>query len=287
VTQDLRQFGRLSNLQACKLQHEGDHAGAWTWLRASLRSGRHSGMNGFIIEGLVGNAIYGMTSSQAMKWAENPKVDARLLRQALDDVLAMERLDRSPSHMVRSEYFGTLNSLRDFETSERMLIMAGQDQPSWRARISSRLERFAGVLTHEPERSRRVSRLILANWLSACDLPQAERKKRSVTFGKLTLYEPAPGETTPLPPAELARWYETTRYSKAFLSDWKTVENNALLRDERNRAALIVCLATELYKREKGKEPARVEDLVGPYLKSIPDGYAAPADDPTAKGMPR
>ena len=84
---------------------------------------------------------------------------------------------------------------------------------------------------------------------------------------------------------ELARWFETTRYAKELLSPWKNVENNALAREEAGRPDLIVHLAEQLYKREKGHEPTRVEDLVGPYLKAIPPGYVAPTSEPQPKGV--
>ena len=38
------------------------------------------------------------------------------------------------------------------------------------------------------------------------------------------------------------------------------------------RAVLIVKLAAELYRRERGKPPISVESLLGSYLKELPDG---------------
>ncbi len=39
------------------------------------------------------------------------------------------------------------------------------------------------LLRREPERSRRVVRLLTANLLSACDLPAEERARRAIVVG--------------------------------------------------------------------------------------------------------
>jgi hypothetical protein len=285
VTQESRNFARRMNLQAFKLQHEGDLTGSWTWLRANLRTGRHIGMNGFVIERLVGNAIFATASMQVKLWADDPRVDAKMLRVAMDDVLALDALDRSPSQMARAEYFSAMTAFRDQETSERMLPFATPAPPqTWKQKMSDRISRLIASFRHEPERSRRVTRLIIANLLAACDLAPDERKQRIRQFGKLTLYAPAEGAPTTISPEALARWNETTRYARVFQSDWMNVEKNALARDETSRASLLVHLAEQLYKREKGHEPKSVDELIGPYLKTLPHGYVAPTDVPQTQG---
>jgi hypothetical protein len=285
VTQEARQFARRMNLQALKLQHEGDLVGSWSWIRANLHTSQHIGMNGFLIERLVGIAIFTTASQQAKVWADDPRVEAKMLRRALDDMLALEAFDRSPSQVVRAEYFSAMSAYRDQATSERRLPLAAPDPQAPKWKLAGPTARLFATLRHEPERSRRVHRLITANLLSGCDLPTVERKQRIRQFGKLTLYAPAPGDSSSMPPEELARWFETTRYAKEFLSPWKNVENNALAREEAGRPELIVHLAEKLYKREKGHEPARIEDLVGPYLKAIPQGYIAPTAERQSKGV--
>ena len=52
---------------------------------------------------------------------------------------------------------------------------------------------------------------------------------------------------------------------------------------EKNRsiqAALVVYLAEQLYTRENGHPPDSPQQLVGPYLKALPEGFVMPADDP-------
>ncbi len=280
VVQRLRSFSRLATFRARRLELDGDYGEAWDWHRAHLRCGLLTGQNGFVIERLVGIAIYASASAQAIHWADEARVDATLLRRALDDTLAMEAIGPAYSSTVRYEYYTVVNSLAE----PRLLATALSDLTPAPRRTSltpwkDRLMKLYAIALREPERSRRVARLILANWLSACDLPTAERASRAVEFGQLTLYRPAPDELSPLPPEELARWYESTIYAKVFFPIWKNIEA-ARTRGERTRAALIVHLAEQLYRCERGKEPSSPQELVGPYLKALPVGYVLPSDDP-------
>jgi hypothetical protein len=270
VTWAVRNLVRLANLRAFQLQQEGNNTEAWTWLRAGLRSSYHLRMNGLLSEAATGTNAFQETAEQTLIWADDPKVDVRLLRVALDDVLAMHSLESVPSGSVRTQYFALMAALHNRRTAENMLGDFG-----WRF-DHDRGEAIA-AFRHEPERSRRVCRLIIANWLSACDLPAAEREHRVVYFGSLVLYAPAPGETPVISPEELARWCETTRYAKWFFSvpGWNP-EYKLAGSKEITRADLIIHLAKQIYKREKGREPSSVQELVGPYLKAIPAGYTTP-----------
>ncbi len=287
VVQRLRSFSRLATFRAKRLALDGDYSSAWEWHRAHLRCGLLMGENGFMIERLVGVAIYTSAASQAMAWADDPKVDARLLRGALEDTLEMETIAPIYSSAVRHEYYALMNTLND----SRLLAAVASDatpigRRTWLTPWMERLTTLYAMVRREPERSRRVGRLVTANWLSGCDLPPAERASRFIEFGQLALYHPGPGESSPLPPGELARWYESTIYAKVFFPMWKKIEA-ARSREERTRAALIVHLAGQLYRREHGKEPASPQDLVGPYLKTLPDRYVPLSDEPKTQAPPR
>ena len=287
VTQRLRSFTRLASLRAMRLRLDGDYPEAWGWHRAHLRSGLLTGQNGFMIERIVGITIYAGASADAIRWADAPKVDAAQLRRALDDLIAMEGIVPVCSSNVRYEYYAMMNTLAESRLLATALTeLTPVGRRTWLTPWTERLMTLYAIARREPERSRRVGRLILANWLSGCDLPAAERASRSVQFGQLTLYRPAPGEPSPLPPEELARWSESTIYAKAFFPVWRNLES-ARSRDERTRAALIVHLAEQLYRRERGKEPASPRDLVGPYLKALPAAYVTTSDDPKTQAPPR
>ena len=59
--------------------------------------------------------------------------------------------------------------------------------------------------------------------------------------------------------------------------------DGVLAREPTHRAALLVKLATELFRREHRQPPATVGALLGPYLKVLPEGTQRddriPADD--------
>jgi hypothetical protein len=287
VTQRLRSFSHLARLKAMRLRLDGDLAGAWRWILADLRCGMLSGQNGCFIERLVGINIYGGATAEAMQWADDPKLDVGTLRRALDDVLEIEAIAPSYATILRQEYFAIRNSLDDPEILARALRRENAPARwSWQASVDERLSRTWALIRREPERSRRVVRLILANWLSACDEPDEARQARAVQFGKLVLFRPAPGESAPIEPAELARWFETTVYARRIFHQWLNLAT-AKSNDERARATLIIHLAGKLYAKEHGKEPASPEDLVGPYLKALPAGYPRIAPNPKPPGSSR
>ena len=54
--------------------------------------------------------------------------------------------------------------------------------------------------------------------------------------------------------------------------------NGGLARERRRRSALLVKLAAELFRRERGKPPVKAGELLGSYLKELPEGIKD--DDP-------
>lgn len=47
-------------------------------------------------------------------------------------------------------------------------------------------------------------------------------------------------------------------------------------REQRARASILLELARQLYRRERGAAPTSDRDLVGPYLDRLPDGAVNP-----------
>ena len=65
------------------------------------------------------------------------------------------------------------------------------------------------------------------------------------------------------------------------LAPWEL--NGELARERRRRSALIVRLAAELYRRERGQLPPAAGALLGIHLKELPEGIAA--NDPIPAGL--
>ena len=51
--------------------------------------------------------------------------------------------------------------------------------------------------------------------------------------------------------------------------------DRAVAADRLSMANLIVAVASKLWKKERGQDPPRAEDLVGPYLKALPEAYTS------------
>jgi hypothetical protein len=302
VIQGMRSFARLAVLEGTRLEAEGDLNGALDWYLAVLRSSRHCGKRGVAIERLVGIAIGAMVSTRLSTWAVDPKVDATMLRKALDAVIQADSMTPKDSDSFKCEYISFVNTIADpaYEDPAKLTGLAG-GKPTWSWSTSglgqacSRAERS---LKKEPERSRRVYRLIMANWLAYCDRPTSKRPPFA-TFASPTgsqpivptmgfqLFDPepdAPGSLKALAPDQLAQWFHSTVYAEIFSPNFGGI-NKALNRDRATFAHLLILLANETYKKEKGEYPKKVEELVGPYLKALPEGYV-PIDDGLAEKPP-
>ena len=292
VIQGMRSFGRLAILEATRLEAEGDLKAALDWYLAVLRSSRHCGRRGVPIERLVGIALGAVASPRILTLAVNPDVDAEMLRRALDVVIEADAMTAPPSDAFKCEYIAFLNTIADpaFEDPAKLI---GNPPWAWTTGPGKAYFRAERSLKREPERSRRVYRLIMANWLAYCDRPRSARPSFAnlappkgptpVATPGFELFVPeatASGSVKALPPDELARWFHSTLYAEIISPNFGAMDK-AFRRDRAAFANLLITLANELYKKEKGDYPAKAEALVGPYLKALPEGYV-PIDD--AKG---
>jgi hypothetical protein len=146
----------------------------------------------------------------------------------------------------------------------------------------------------EPERSRRILRLLCANSLAHVETREPRPRKPAVLVllrGMKTVSMPlypvspdAPAGARALTPREVASWLLTTRDAKLQLL---SVNNRGeiwppnRLVGRRAHRELVILLATEIYRRERGALPATEEALVGTYLKSLPDDGSADLADET------
>src|SRR5262249_15128778 len=117
-------------------------------------------------------------------------------------------------------------------------------------------------------------RLAVANWLAFYDLPPDRRPKPapdlSGSFDFYAFGPEAPANARALSPEALDRWLET---SPEAMSALRELDRLRTLRDQDLAAhrALLVLLATELYRRDHGKDPPSPKALIGPYLQNLPD----------------
>jgi hypothetical protein len=303
VVQDLRMLGWLAALEGTRLEDKGAMAEAWNWYKAILRSSRHVGRHGVVIERMVGAAIFDGSSRRITHWAADPRVDAALLRQALADALEADTLTPPMSESMKLEYVSCLRDLAELRVMVADIPLPGGENgllekvaASMGARLQ--LQRARLKMTNDIERSRRVVRLLFANWLPQLDKPAAERAPLAIQK-PIVIYandRHAPPSARAVAPEDLEAAIGQTLFAQQFLrptngfpqgsgpwSGWAWEGDSILAREPRRRAVLIVKLAAELYRREQGKPPANAAALLGSCLKTLPEGFKE--NDPIPAGI--
>jgi hypothetical protein len=291
VTSALVSFDRLALLEASRLEEQGDTAGAWGWYRAALRSTYHLGFRGTIPLRIMAQHLHSELRKRSGSWAADPRTTPALIRRALDDVLACGAFTPSESHTLKAEYLDLDRILNNRSNPGQELFVAklraSVNSPAYQldpehARTIADAWR---VWRREPERSRRLLRLAIANWLAYYDLPPSRRPAPDTSVsGPHDFYAfgpEAPAKAGTLSPATLDRWLNTTADAQELLRRWDLRAFRA--RERANHRALVVLLASELYRRERGTDPPSDEALVGPYLKELPDDGLGDARDASSQ----
>ncbi len=291
----------LALLAGSRAEAQSEMAAAWGWYRAALRANRHIGMHSTVLRWRVVQRWDRQLRDRLASWAADPRTSPALIRQALDDAVACELLGVSESYMLRAEYLDLDRMLDDPKGP------GAQTPPAWWMRFASRpsVRPLLGILTpselepasdlwrawrREPERSRRVIRLVLANWLAYFDLPPKDRPKLdpNVTSAfDFYLFGPeAPAEARVLSPEALGQWLDSTHDAQVLL---RILDLNKLRINEcANRRDLLILLGAQLYRRDHGTDPPTPEALVGRYLKSLPAEFPGDERDNAipSDGMP-
>ena len=280
IPQRVRFLARLSALESSRLESLGDYRGSWIWHRAALRASQHLGRHGTLIERLMGVNTHNHAATRITAWAKQPQVDAAMLRQALEDVHAAGAMASSQSELVKCEYLTFIQTMERPDLLKALIEGLETPEGSWR-RQRVALHHVEAFLKREPERSRRLLRLVVANWLPYCDRPKSARPPRLGTHQAVYITDSmAPDELRPLTAESLNSWIESSLFLRALLPAFKSTFT-ATDSERARQATLVIDVASELYRREHGEPPESPEALVGPYLKSLPDGYV-----PTEKPSP-
>jgi hypothetical protein len=145
-------------------------------------------------------------------------------------------------------------------------------------------------LLREPERSRRAIRLLFANWLAQAEEPEWQRRKPAVlaTYrdaeqtDQVPLYPvgpEAPAGARVFSPRELASWIVSAYDMK--MIEMSKFGPSVRRREQAGYRELVIALATEIYRRERGAPPPTEGALVGTYLQGLPDDGSADLADKT------
>jgi hypothetical protein len=272
-----RRFVRMALMEAARHEASGDMAGAWRWYRFALRGSRLVGHNATAVGMLIGAAEYSMAQARIAVWYADPRVDARLLRRALDDVLAINAMSAPYSETLKVEYLIAERGIQN----PQWLISSLADNPlgvhdavdlkAWHNYVPT-YWRARWFLGNEPECSRRLAKLAFANWLAECDkLPSERARLVGVVQNTRMFYDIEPPRGAP-EPAALAARVEANLHASSILPAYPGVATG-YDRDRAQRASLVMSLADALYTKQFGKPPGSPEYLIGPCLKSFPEGY--------------
>jgi hypothetical protein len=278
LLQALRSFHILSLLEASRLEQQGDMAGAWDWYRAGLRATYQTGLRAPSFSRVLANRWQNQLRDRLAAWCVDRRTTPALVRQALDEVIACGALVPSETYTLKADFAEMEEVLNDPRHPYR------GTPPPWTTSIASvelglSSEQLQAIQDpwrfwrRETERSRRVIRLAVANWLAYHDLPPERRPEPdpniSSPFEFYAFGPEAPANARALSPEALDRWLETTTDARAMLRDWNS--RAIRVKEQSSHRALVLLLASELYRRERGADPPSDEALVGPYLKSLPD----------------
>ena len=302
----------LTRVEGRRRQESGDTAGAWECYRAVLRMTTHVRRRGSLTQryDLNRGNRWLQQLQRLTTWAADPRTTIPQLDGALKEVLKNEPRTEWDSFALKYGYLAIMRSLEQpvhtfvqedvgWEYTYRL------DDMQLSEGMVGHLDAAHRFLLREPERSRRVlRRLLCANWLAQVATVELRQRKPAVwasfplrlstnpiTNGttRVPLYPVArlaPAGARSLPPQELASWLLTTNDAK--LRMLVADSNNSLpyspllsfapldyLRDRTAHRALVIMLATEIFRRERGAPPPTEDALVGSYLQGLPDDGSA------------
>jgi hypothetical protein len=292
VIQEVAPLASLAGLEGSRHEHEGAMDQAWNWYRAMLRSSRHFGMHGVLVERMIGAGQHKGAARHIMRWAADPRVDANLLRKALDDTLIADAMTPRMSETLKLEYLMYLRDLEEMRVMVQDIPMPGGrfgvlEQMVAATGAKAPIQRFCLRASNDVERSRRATRLLFANWLAQVDKPETDRapiaiSKPTLIYATDPTAPPAARAVDPeilnlaIDHAALAHEmfrpaaFSSVNGTPMSRAPWEG--DGSLAQETRNRAALIVKLAAELFRREHNKPPATAGALVGTYLEVLPEG---------------
>jgi hypothetical protein len=285
-------FHVLALLEASRLEERGDMAGAWGWYRAELRTIHHLARRASFADRSMRWVWHDRLRERVSTWAADLRTTPAVLRRALDDAVACESIAPSDSDSLKSEYLhniqrwiddGPQDFARQVNTRKWNALFGATDRYLSPDQMQTIYDLWR-LWRREPERRRRVIRLAVANWLAYYDLPAGSRPvpdlKVTGPYDFFAFGPEAPARARALSPEALNRWLESSPEARQKLDDWMgrrafRMSGNWIgklrAREKANHKALVVLLASQLYRRDHGADPPSEEALVGLYLKELPD----------------
>jgi hypothetical protein len=284
-TMAIRELGCLAMQDAARREARGDMEGAWRDYRAILRAARHLGRRGTHWERMSAGPLRAYALKPLPAWAADSRTHPALLRRAIDDVEALEALAPDDAFPLKVAYVHAMQELNQpngpIHRERQVIDVFGVPFGGSLLHNAYRIQRS---VTRETERSKRVVRLLVANWLAYLEMPPARRPKPALKSlidpnrspWRVDFFALPDGPETPpaarvLAPRDLARWYESTNDAQTMLPSAWALLSRSRYEERRDQYEALVTLAEALYRRDRGAAPPSPKALVGPYLKTLPD----------------
>lgn len=269
----LMQFETLAILEATALEEAGDLEGAWRLYRAVLRASRHAGMHGGTSHRYLGLSLLTRIGPDVRRWAEDPRVAPAMLRRAVADLEECRRMTPPMSEMVRCDYFTVRSNLEWAEAWGKLHHRGPEDDRRWLvdAPIVYKARDF---LNREPERSLRVLNLVVAGELAQCDRPFPDRPGLISKQYPIYAIDPrTPPAVAAIEPEALESWADRSMFSALWNASGGSMSRIAS--DPGILDSLLLQMAERAFEAEHGRPAKAYGELVGPYLKALPEGIGA------------
>jgi hypothetical protein len=186
--------------------------------------------------------------------------------------------------MVRAEYFQTRSILDDSKIWSGHHFGGADGNTQWLNHITF-VPEARHFLMREPERSQRVLRLITAGLLAQCDRPPATRP--ALASRNYLIYEVDPSSPrvfSKLTPQELEIWAGRTTII-GFNGNYHPAVMTRIDAEPGIFDTFLIHMAERAYEIEHGKPPQTYADLLGAYLRVLPEGFE-PIDRVSASTNP-
>jgi hypothetical protein len=293
----------MTSIEGERRAERGDMAGAWDCYRAVLRMFVQIRRRERLMHRVRADLHLGELQQRLAKWAGDPRTTMPQIRRALEEVIACRPRPEWDAFTLKREYLDLMKSLEGpvnpppEQIEEELTYRLGDVELP--ADLRLRLHSIKRQLAREPERSRRVIRLLFANWLAHVENTDPQRRRPAVRArfyiaqrtANVALYPvgpDAPAGARAMSPQEVASWLVTTNDARVAFAVaagagalWPAVRQV----EQRGYRELLVLLASELYHRERGTLPPSEDALVGTYLESLPDDGSAELGDETTPAV--
>jgi hypothetical protein len=260
--QESRAISRLVVLKSAKLLHEGNADVAWDWLRALFRFSRHLGNPGPWVDRSVGASFHAIGSKSLVRWAADDDVTASQIETALRELRTINQSTARNSVVLRHEYLTGTRLVSEPESLEEFYLSADI--------VPKQVESVSDIylfLNGEPQLAELLLRHVYANCLSQCDLP---RRDRVFAPTRYSLFKPVGAASRSLMDVHAL----DNALTRSRLAQWLGPNIHNLLdmtdREQAQHTALKLCLTVEIFRRERGKYPEKLDDLVPEFLEEIP-----------------